>query len=217
MARGVISNFESSEYGKITNDSIKCTIALYLIKVYAGRRQIKCYPAFVGVTEDGQRLSHSECERIFYSPVSSYTEDGHKSAFWIKYLSHPHKMDSLVNRKEYEEKENEKLTPAQHEEIERMKLAATVKKNSLNHALDDLELQMKELTKELEAVKSDRLKLLMTERKVSQLQNEMRKKKEGLFFDEMQIDVDLEKEINYFLGRETISVRADRQFVLEIN
>jgi hypothetical protein len=45
----------------------------------------------------------------------------------------------------------------------------------------------------------------------------MRKKKEGLFFDEMQIDVDLEKEINQFLGRETISIRADRQFVLEIN
>ena len=98
-----------------------------------------------------------------------------------------------------------------------MKLAATVKKNGLNHALDDLELQMKELTKELDAVKSDRLKLLMVERKVSQLKNEMLKKKEGLFFDEMQIDVELDKKINEFLGRETISVKASRQFVLEIN
>ena len=98
-----------------------------------------------------------------------------------------------------------------------MKLATTVKKNGLNHALDDLELQMKERTYELEAVKSDRLKLLMAERKISQLKNEMLKKKEGLFFDEMQIDVELEKKINEFLGREKISMRADRQFVLEIN
>ena len=217
LARGIIFNFECADFGEMTTGGEKCTIALYLIKVYAGRREIKNYPVFVGITEDGQRLFHSECERIFYSPVSSYTEDGHKSAFWIKYLSHPHKMDSLVNRKEYEEKENEKLTPAQHEEIERMKLAATVKKNGLNHALDEMELQMKELTNELEAVKNDRLKLLTVERKVSQLKNEMLKKKEGLFFDEMQIDVDLEKNINEFLGRETISIRADRQFVLEIN
>ena len=57
----------------------------------------------------------------------------------------------------------------------------------------------------------------MTERKVSQLKNEILKKKEGLFFDEMQIDVDLEKKINDFLGREEISVKAKRQFVLEIN
>ena len=126
-------------------------------------------------------------------------------------------MDSLVNSSEFEEKENEKLTPAQHEEIERMKLAAMVKKNGLNHALDDLELQMKELTKELEAVKSDRLKLLMAERKISQLKNEMLKKKEGLFFDEMQIDVELDKKINEFLAREATSVKAKRQFVLEIN
>lgn len=33
----------------------------------------------------------------------------------------------------------------------------------------------------------------------------------------MQIDVDLEKEISNFLGREKITVRAVRQFVLEIN
>ena len=37
-----------------------------------------------------------------------------------------------------------------------------------------------------------------------------------MFFDEMQIDVDLEKQINEFLGREKISVKADRQFVVEV-
>ena len=216
LAKGIIFNAECADQGTIRADSEKCTIALYIISVYAGRREIKSYPVFVGVTEDGHRLNHIECEKIFASPVYSYTEDGARRSYWLKSHKH-HQMDTLVDLDEYEKKENERLTPAQHEEIERMKLAAVVKKNGLNHALDDLELQMKELNKELDALKSDRLKLLMEERKISQLKNEMLKKKEGLFFDEMQIDVDLEKKINEFLGRERISVKAERQFVLEIN
>ena len=215
LAKGIIFNAECSDHGTISADCEKCTLALYLIKVYAGRREIKSYPVFVGVTEDGRRLNHIECEKIFASPVYSYTEDGARRTYWLK-SPKQHQMDTLVELDGYEKKENERLTPAQHEEIERMKLAAVVKKNCLNHAIDDLELQMKELNKELDSLKSDRLKLLMAERKVSQLKNEMLKKKESLFFDEMQIDVDLEKKINEFLGREKISVKADRQFIIKI-
>lgn len=217
VARGILSDFLSPDYGTMQTDGEKCTIALYQIRVYLGRYEIKAYPAFVGITADGRKLSHSECEKIITGPVYSYTEEGKRTVLWLKYLSGPHKMDTLLNIAEYEEKEIGKLTPSQHEEIERMKLAATVKKNGLNHALDELEVQMKELTKELESVKSDRLKLLMAERKVSQLKNEMLKKKEGLFFDEMQIDVELEKKIKFFLEFEKISVKADRHFVIEIN
>ena len=75
---------------------------------------------------------------------------------------------------------------------------------------------MKQTEKEKESVRSDRLKLLMIERKISVLKNELSKKKEGLFFDEMQIDVDLEKQINEFLGREKITAKAERQFIVEM-
>ena len=53
-------------------------------------------------------------------------------------------------------------------------------------------------------------------RKIAALKNELMKKKEKLFFDEMQIDVDLENRINEFLGREKIMARAARQFIIEI-
>lgn len=56
----------------------------------------------------------------------------------------------------------------------------------------------------------------MIERKISVLKNELLKKKGGLFFDEMQIDVDLKKEINEFLGREKITAKAERQFIIDI-
>ena len=78
-------------------------------------------------------------------------------------------------------KKKKKLTPMQQEEINRMKLAAANKKNILLHSLDDTELNMKQAEREKESVKSDRLKLLKIERKISSLKNEIRKKKEGLF------------------------------------
>lgn len=56
----------------------------------------------------------------------------------------------------------------------------------------------------------------MTERKIAVLKNEMAKKKEGLFFEEMQIDVDLENKINEFLSREKITAIAERQFLIQV-
>ena len=215
LSKGITFNIGCSDYGSITADCENCTIALYLIKLYAGRREIKSIPVLVGVTTDNRMLSYSECESILNSPVYSYEEQGDRKPYWLKSGKFD-KMDGLVNLDEYVKKEEEKLTLLQHEEIDRMKLDAANKKNALLHSLDDIELDMKQAEKEKESVRSDRLKLLMIERKISVLKNELSKKKEGLFFDEMQIDVDLEKQINEFLGREKITAKAERQFVIEI-
>ena len=215
LSKGITFNIGCSDYGSITADFENCTIALYLIKLYAGRREIKSILVLVGVTEDNRMLSHSECEDILNCPVYSFEEHGDRKPYWLKSGKFD-KMDGLVNLDEYVKCEEEKLTPLQHEEIDRMNLAAANKKNALLHSLDDIELDMKQAEKEKESVRSDRLKLLMIERKISVLKNELSKKKEGLFFDEMQIDVDLEKQINEFLGREKITAKAERQFVMEV-
>lgn len=215
LSKGITFNIGCSDYGSITSDCENCTIALYLITLYAGRREIKSIPVLVGITADNRMLSHSECEDILNCPVYSFEEQGDRKPHWLKSGKFD-KMDGLVNLDEYVKKEEEKLTPLQHEEIDRMKLAAANKKNNLLHSLDYIELDMKQAEKEKESVRSDRLKLLMIERKISVLKNELSKKKEGLFFDEMQIDVDLEKQINEFLGREKITAKAERQFVIDI-
>lgn len=216
LAKGILFNIGCCSSGTIEADCIKCTVALYLIKIYAGRGELKSYPVLVGMAEDGRTLTHEECEKIMNSTVYSYTESGKKEPYWLR-LGKPHPMDSLINLEEYAEKEEEALTPSQQEEVKRMQLAATVKKNRLSHALDAFEGQMKELNRELETVKNDRLTLLTIERKISALHHEIMQKKEGQFFEEMQIDVDLEKDINAFLDREKISAKAELQFVVEIN
>lgn len=215
LSKGITFNIGCSDEGKIIAGTENCQIALYLVKLYAGRREIKSYPVLIGKAEDGKILPHEECEDILNLPVKSYEEYGKKEAYWLKSPKY-NELDRLLNLDEYVKKQQDKLSPMQHEEIDKMKLIAQVKKNNLLHSLDDLNLQMKELEKERESVKSDRLKLLMTERKIAVLKNEMAKKKEGLFFEEMQIDVDLENKINEFLGREKITAKAERQFVVEI-
>lgn len=215
LSKGITFNIGCSDEGKIIADTENCQIALYLVKIYAGRREIKSCPVLIGKTEVGRTLTYEECEDILNLPVKSYEEYGKKEAYWLKSPKY-NELDRLLNLDEYVKKQQDKLSPMQHEEIDKMKLSAQVKKNNLLHSLDDLNLQMKELEKERESVKSDRLKLLMTERKIAVLKNEIAKKKEGLFFEEMQIDVDLEKKINEFLGREKITVKAERQFLVEV-
>lgn len=215
LSKGITFNIGCSDEGKIIADTENCQIALYLVKMYAGRREIKSCPVLIGKTESGKVLTHEECEDILNLPVKSYEEYGDKKAYWLK-SSKYNELDRLLNLDEYVKKQQDKLSPMQHEEIDKMKIAAQVKKNNLIHSLDDLNLQMKELEKERESVKSDRLKLLMTERKIAVLKNETEKIKEGLFFEEMQINVDLENKINEFLGREKITARAERQFLIQV-
>lgn len=216
LSKGITFNIGCSDEGKIIADTENCQIALYLVKIYAGRREIKSCPVLIGKTEVGRTLTYEECEDILNLPVKSYEEYGKKEAYWLKSPKY-NELDRLLNLDEYVKKQQDKLSPMQHEEIDKMKLSAQVNKNNLIHSLDDLNLQMKELEKERENVKSDRLKLLMTERKIAVLKNEMAKKKEGLFFEEMQIDVDLENKINEFLGREKITAKAERQFIVEVS
>lgn len=222
LSKGITFNIGCSDEGEIQiidNNAeyrnTSCRIALYLVKLYSGRREIKRYPVLIGKTEDGKILTHEECEDILNLPVKSYEEYGEKKAYWLKSPKY-NELDRLLNLDKYVRKQQDKLSPMQHEEIDKMKLAAKYKKNNLFHSLDELSLRMKELEKERMSAKSDRLNLLMIERKIAVINNEVRKKKEELFFNEMQIDIDLENKINEFLGREKITAKAERQFIIDV-
>lgn len=217
LAKGLMFNTECAETGTLCIEGGReCTISLYMVTIYSGRSKFRSYPVLAGKDADGNILNSEECERILNLPVKSYTEQGKSAPYWLKSSGWQTELNPLVDIDEIIRHEEERLTPMQKEEVSRLKQAATVKKNKLNHALDDLNAQMKELTSEKERVKSDRLKLLTVDRKISLLNNEISKKKEGLFFDEMQIDVETENKINEFLNREKITAKAERQFAVEV-
>ena len=194
----------------------KCSVSLYMVTIYRGKKQIKSYPLLAGKDSDGNILSPDECERIFNLPVKEWTQDGKPTPYWLKGGGWTSELNPHVDLEECAMREQKKLSPMQQEEVARLKQSAIIRKNKLNHTLDDLSAQLKELIAEKESVKSDRLKLLTVERKISILNNDISKKKEGLFFDEMRIDVETEKKINEFLDREEITAKAVKQFVVEV-
>lgn len=141
LSKGITFNIGCSDEGEIQiidNNAecrnVSCTIALYLIKLYAGGKEIKRYPVLIGKTEDGKILTHEECEDILNLPVKSYEEYGEKKAYWLKSPKY-NELDRLLNLDEYVRKQQNKLSPMQHEEIDKMKLAAQIKKNNLLHSL----------------------------------------------------------------------------------
>ena len=220
LAKGLMFNTECSDSGTVIVDSDelkkKCSVSLYMVTIYRGKKQIKSYPLLAGKDNDGNILSSDECERFFNLPVKEWTQDGKPTPYWLKRSGWTSEPNPLVDLEECAMREQEKLSPMQQEEVARLKQAAVIRKNKLNHTLDELSAQLKELIAEKESVKSDRLKLLTVERKISLLNNDISKKKEGLFFDEMRIDVETEKKINEFLDREEITAKAVRQFVVEV-
>ena len=224
LAKGLMFNICSAEAGEIQleggNEELgiecPCEIAMYLITIYSGRRAMKSYPLLVGKDKKGNILLHEVCEKILSLPAKECVQKGKERAYWLKYGGKPHKMDALVDTDKCARDEEKKLSPMQQEEAARLKQSAVIRKNKLNHTLDELSAQLKELIAEKENVKSNRLKLLTVERKISLLNNDISKKKEGLFFDEMRIDVETEKKINEFLDREEITAKAVRQFVVEV-
>ena len=62
----------------------------------------------------------------------------------------------------------------------------------------------------------DRLLRLKLQKEINTAQKEFMQKQETQFFEEMQLDLKLEKDIEAFLGKEKLTARVTREFVLKV-
>ena len=95
----------------------------------------------------------------------------------------------------------ERLSPAQAEEMERMKQQVSADKAALSRELNTLDSQVQQAQAELEAVTGDRLKRLAAQKKINQLRQEYMKRQESQFFDAMRLDMELEEKMKIALSR----------------
>lgn len=126
-----------------------------------------------------------------------------------------HELDKLVPVGVLLEREAEKFSPAQAEELERMKLRCNGQKAALARKLDWLEVQVKALETERDAITGDRLKRLALEKEVTRLRRELMKGRESQFFDAMRLDVELEEQVKKFAEQEKLTAKVTREFVVE--
>ena len=217
IGQGVLHEIECANAGTLTVEGTieSCRIGLYTVTLTGGsaRREI---PVLCGVTDSGRALSEDECRAVLALPVLDCAEDGSRSPHWLKGRSAPHELDKLVPVGALLEQEAEKLSPAQAEEMERMKLRCNGQKAALAQKLDGLEVQIHALEAERESVTGDRLKRLSLEKEATRLRRELIKGQESQFFDAMRLDVELEEQIQKFAEQEKLTAKVVREFVVEV-
>ena len=149
-------------------------------------------------------------------PVREFTEDGSRSPHWLKRSRSSHELDKLVPVGALMERETANLSPAQAEEIERMKLRVNGQKSALARKLDGLEARVKALEAERDTVAGDRLKRLALEKQATQFRRELMKGRESQFFDAMRLDMELEEQIKAFSEQEELTAKVVREFIIGV-
>lgn len=217
IGQGILHEFECADEGALTVSGAPepCQIALYTVTlVSASSRMEKA--VLCGLTESGKALDDAACRSILELPVESYTEDERKSPRWLKGSRPPHPLDRLVPSDKMIAEQLERLSPAQAEEMERMKRQASADKAALSRELNTLDSQVQQAQAELEAVTGDRLKRLAAQKKINQLRQEYMKRQESQFFDAMRLDLELEEKIKSFAEKEKLTAKVQREFVLRV-
>ncbi len=216
LGRGILHEMECADDGVLVVDSDieTCHIALYTVEVRPRRKE---YTVFIGKTESGKMLSEDDCRKILSFPVIRYTECEHKSAHWLKSSGriNYNELDRYVNTDEILKIETEQLTPLQAEKIDQMKLQTAKSKAALNRTVDELEKQIRTMEQEL-GTTDDRLTTLKLQKQINLIQKEFMQKRQTQFFEEMQLDLKLEKDIEEFMKKEKPTAKTTRDFIIKV-
>ena len=196
IGRGILHELECANEGVLTIPAVQesCQIALYTVTLVSGSSRTE-HAVLCGLTDSGKALDDAACRSIFDLPVESSTEDERRSPHWLKGTSRPHPLDRLVPSDKMMAEQLERLSPAQAEEMERMRQQVSADKAALSRELNTLDSQVQQAQAELEAVTGDRLKRLAAQKKINQLRQEYMKRQENQFFDAMRLDMELEEKM----------------------
>ena len=217
IGRGIIHELACADSGVITVQSNMepCEVGLYTVAI-SSHGVVKEIPVLVGTTVSGRILTQDECQQVLNLPVVNFTEDTRQAPHWLKNSGKFHALDRVVPKEELINQQSEKLSLAQAEEIEKMKLRAKAGKAVLEHEISDLETQVQKAELELETVTGDRLKKLALEKQANKLRQELMKRQENQFFDAMRLDMELEEQIKAFTEKEKLTAKVTREFVVKV-
>lgn len=217
IGRGILHELECSDTGSLTIPDIEepCEIGLYSVTLTSAssrtERSVLC-----GRTESGKVLNEDACKEILSLPVQDSTQEGHSAPHWLKHGSRPYVLDELVPIQQLLAAEMDKLSPAQADEMERMKQQVSADKAALSRELNALDSQVQQAQAELEAVTGDRLQRLALQKKVTKLRQEYMKRQENQFFDAMRLDMELEEKIKAFAEKEKLTAKVEREFIVAV-
>lgn len=103
----------------------------------------------------------------------------------------------------------------QAEQIELLKRKTAVAKSKQERLLDEIKTQVK-IAEQTFNNAADRLQKISEDKELKLLQHELKKKEDGLFFDQMRLALQLEEEIKEFVDHEKMTAKVQRQFIVEV-
>lgn len=220
LAKGVFHNIACSDTGNLIVDAKidSCKIGFYTVTVKFKGSDVATYNVLIGKSESGQALSSDECEKIFNLPVVSYITDGRKTEYWLRGSTGQKghcELDGSISSNEYIDKYLNEHKGEQAERIELLKRKTAVAKTKLERSLDEIKAQIKTADQALSNA-ADRLQKISADKQLKLLQHELKKKEDGLFFDQMRLDLQLEEEIKAFVDNEKMTAKMHRQFVIKV-
>lgn len=214
LLKGIFSNISCYEEGniKVVGEIEPCQITFYIVALYAGKRILRYFNILSGRTESGRLINEEECRYILNLPVADYEEKGRKTAYW--FISPDKNRDSELDPEVENELKHLYLKEKDQtfeEDIDIIKIRASRRKAELEKKLEGLREEIKSIRDTVNKV-TDRLSELKVKRKLNSLEKELKQKEEGLFFEQMKIDVELENQINSMQGLDGITIKTGRLF-----
>ena len=100
--------------------------------------------------------------------------------------------------------------------IAKLKQDTALKKAEIRRNIRAVEDRLSELKAKRDDISDDRLKLLAMVKQINLLNRELMKAKENQFFDEMQLDVEMEEQIEKISGSNNITVKTVREFMVRV-
>ena len=216
LLKGIFSNIECYEEGKIklAEEVESCEITFYIATLYAGKRILRYFNVLSGKTESGRLLNEEECRKILNLPIKNYEESGRKSPYMFKYADKESELEASVEN-ELKLAYLKEMNQTFEEDIDIVKIRANQEKARLEKKLEGLREQVKSIKENLSKA-TDRLAELKIKRELNALDKELKQKEEGLFLEQMQIEVDTENQINSMQGLDGIIIKTGRLFKVHV-
>lgn len=219
LVQDILSEISCYTEGEITVDAQlpSCEISCFNVDVTAGKIFIKNADILTGKTKSGKNLDDVECRRILNLPVLKYSEAGKSAAYWLTIAtsgSSPQTLDMQAEEKIKEDIFNNKRKSFTAD-IDLIKMQATREKALLAQKINETKQQVIQTRTKLSTV-NDRLEELRIQKQLNLLEKELRQKEEGLFFDQMQIEVQMEEKIENLTGTVNLKVKATNLFEVKI-
>lgn len=168
-----------------------------------------------GETEDKKLLSQEECEKILSLPVKQYENLGRETAYWLSAQSSSRETLPVNLEDEFKNRYLKEQSQSFNTDIDLIKIRANRQKAKLEQSIESIRQEVTKIKNTL-GTANDRLEELKIQKQINVLETDLRKKEEGLFLDQMCIDVASEDEIEKLCGADGIEIKPSLVFKINI-